>query len=293
MKSLRIALLQISPCGDTDKNLQKGLDACRAARAQGADIALFPEMWSNGYNLYGRPVDAWKAEAIPGDGAFVHSFGALARELDMAVGVTLLERYDGGPRNTLVLFDRHGERKLTYAKVHTCDFDVERSLTPGDGFSVVSLDTACGAVQVGAMICYDREFPESARLLMLQGAELILVPNACPMEINRLAQLRARAYENMLAVATCNYPAAVPDCNGHSTVFDGVAYLPELSGSRDTCIFQADENEGVYVADLNLERLRHYRAEEVHGNAYRRPKKYGLLTDTAVRAPFVRPDRRD
>ena len=44
MKSLRIALLQISPCGDTDKNLQKGLDACRAARAQGADIALFPEM---------------------------------------------------------------------------------------------------------------------------------------------------------------------------------------------------------------------------------------------------------
>ena len=117
MKSLRIALLQISPCGDTDKNLQKGLAACRAARAQGADIALFPEMWSNGYNLYGRPVDAWKAEAIPGDGAFVHSFGALARELDMAVGVTLLERYDGGPRNTLVLFDRHGERKLTYAKV--------------------------------------------------------------------------------------------------------------------------------------------------------------------------------
>ena len=182
MKSLRIALLQISPCGDTDKNLQKGLAACRAARAQGADIALFPEMWSNGYNLYGRPVDAWKAEAIPGDGAFVHSFGALARELDMAVGVTLLERYDGGPRNTLVLFDRHGERKLTYAKVHTCDFDVERSLTPGDGFSVVSLDTACGAVHVGAMICYDREFPESARLLMLQGAELILVPNACPMK---------------------------------------------------------------------------------------------------------------
>ena len=213
--------------------------------------------------------------------------------VDMAVGVTLLERYDGGPRNTLVLFDRHGERKLTYAKVHTCDFDVERSLTPGDGFSVVSLDTACGAVHVGAMICYDREFPESARLLMLQGAELILVPNACPMEINRLAQLRARAYENMLAVATCNYPAAVPDCNGHSTVFDGVAYLPELSGSRDTCILQADENEGVYVADLNLERLRRYRAEEVHGNAYRRPKKYGLLTDTAVRDPFVRPDRRD
>ena len=45
--------------------------------------------------------------------------------------VTLLEEYAGGPRNTLVLFDRFGERKLVYAKVHTCDFDVERELTPG------------------------------------------------------------------------------------------------------------------------------------------------------------------
>ena len=82
------------------------------------------------------------------------------------------------------------------------------------------------------MICYDREFPESARVLMLKGAELILVPNACPMEINRLSQLRGRAFENMLAVATCNYPASVPDCNGGSSAFDGVAYLPELEGSR-------------------------------------------------------------
>ena len=82
--------------------------------------------------------------------------------------------------------------------MHTCDFGAERALTPGDGFYVTELDTACGLVRVGAMICYDREFPESARILMLKGAELILTPSACPMEINRLSQLRARAYENML-----------------------------------------------------------------------------------------------
>ena len=293
MNLLKLALLQIAPGDSLEENLQKGLAVCREAKAKGADIALFPEMWNNGYRLHDRPVAQWQSEAIPVDGAFVSAFSDLAKELGMAICITLLEQFAPAPRNTAVLIDRFGKVQSIYAKVHTCDFDVERNLTPGDGFSVVSLDTACGAVHVGAMICYDREFPESARLLMLQGAELILVPNACPMEINRLAQLRARAYENMLAVATCNYPAAVPDCNGHSTVFDGVAYLPELSGSRDTCILQADENEGVYVADLNLERLRRYRAEEVHGNAYRRPKKYGLLTDTAVRDPFVRPDRRD
>lgn len=288
MKSLSIALLQIAPCGTLAGNLEKGIASCRRARELGADIALFPEMWSNGYHIYDRPVDQWKAEAIPAHSEFVGAFGALAKELGMAIGITFLEQYEGGPRNSMVLFDRFGERKITYAKVHTCGFDVERNLTPGEDFYVATLDTACGEVRVGAMICYDREFPESARILMLKGAELILVPNACPMEINRLSQLRARAYENMLAVATCNYPGSVPDCNGSSSVFDGVAYLPELEGSRDTCILQAEESEGLYLAELDLERLRRYRESEVHGNAFRRPRKYGLLLDEKVEPPFIR-----
>lgn len=293
MNLLNIALLQIAPTGSLAGNLEKGTAACRRAKELGADIALFPEMWSNGYRIYGRPAEEWKAEAISAESEFVRAFGRLAGELDMAVGVTLLEAWEGGPRNTLLLFDRFGERKLTYAKVHTCDFDVERNLTPGEDFYVTDLDTACGPVRVGAMICYDREFPESARLLMLKGAELILTPNACPMELNRLSQLRARAFENMLAVATCNYPDSVPDCNGGSSVFDGVAYLPELAGSRDTCLLQAGGEEGVYLAGLDMDMLRAYRGREVHGNAYRRPKKYALLTDTRIDEPFIRANRRE
>ena len=285
---LKIALLQISPCKTLRENLEKGIISCKAAKEKGADIALFPEMWSNGYNIYDRPVEEWQAEAISIDSEFVRTFGSLARELNMAIGITLLEKHNNAPRNTLVLFDRFGNQKFTYAKVHTCDFSVERNLTPGDDFYVAALDTACGEVKVGAMICYDREFPESARILMLKGAEIILVPNACPMEINRLSQLRARAYENMTAIATCNYPESVPDCNGCSSVFDGVAYLPELNHSRDTCIFQADEKEGVYIAEIDLEQLRNYREKEVHGNSYRRPQKYGILTCTNIDKPFIR-----
>lgn len=288
ISKLKIALLQIAPCKTLEENLEKGIVCCRKAKERGADIALFPEMWSNGYNIYGRHFDEWKAEAISTDSDFINTFGETAKELDMAVGITLLEKYENAPRNSLVLFDRFGKKKFVYAKVHTCDFDVERNLTPGDDFYVTTLDTAIGDVKVGAMICYDREFPESARILMLKGAELILVPNACPMEINRLSQLRGRAYENMTAIATCNYPETVPDCNGGSSVFDGVAYLPELPESRDTCILQADGKEGIYLAELNLEQLRNYRKREVHGNAYRHPKKYGLLTDTKISEPFVR-----
>ena len=183
MTALKIALLQIAPCGTLEGNLEKGIVSCRKAKELGADIALFPEMWSNGYNIYGRPVEEWKAEAISVGSEFVSVFGKLAKELDMAIAVTFLEQYEGDPRNSMILFDRFGRRKITYAKVHTCDFDVERNLTPGEDFYVTTLGTAQGEVKVGAMICYDREFPESARLLMLKGAELILVSNACPMEI--------------------------------------------------------------------------------------------------------------
>ncbi|MCI9406265.1 MAG: carbon-nitrogen hydrolase family protein [Oscillospiraceae bacterium] len=291
MKQLRVALLQLLPGGSLEENRQKGLEGCRRAKAAGADIALFPEMWSTGYDLPKDP-QGLRDRAVPADGEFIQAFGRLAAQLEMAIAVTLLESWDPSPRNTVILFDRHGSRVLTYAKVHTCDFDAERLLTPGDDFPTAELDTAAGPVQVGAMICYDREFPESARILMLKGAELILVPNACPMEINRLSQLRGRAFENMLGIATCNYPAGQPDCNGHSSAFDGVAYLPGQHGSRDICLLEAGGEEGIYQAVFDLEVLRRYRENEVHGNAYRHPGKYRLLTEERIRPPFCRSDYR-
>ena len=291
MRNLRVALLQIAPEMTLEGNLNKGMEYCRKARAAGADIALFPEMWSCGYRIP-EDMEELKAAAVPADGAFVGAFGRLAGELGMAIGVTFLEQYEPTPRNSFCLFDRFGERKLLYAKVHTCDFGDEGRLTPGDDFYVADLDTELGTVKVGAMICYDREFPESARILMLKGAEVVLVPNACPMEINRVSQLRARAFENMMAIATVNYPGTCPDCNGHSTVFDGIGYRPGEAGSRDTLGLEAGEEEGVYLAEIPLDELREYRAEEVHGNAYRRPEKYGLLLLQAVEAPFVREDAR-
>lgn len=292
MNILRIALLQIAPTGRLENNKNKGIEFCKKAKKLGADIALFPEMYSNGYGIYDQSFEEWSAEAVDAEGDFVSSFGKLAKELDMAIGITFLEKYKAGPRNSMTLYDRHGHKMYTYAKVHTCDFSDEKYLTPGDDFYVAELDTHVGSVKVGAMICYDREFPESARILMLKGAEIILVPNACPMEINRLSQLRGRAYENMVAIATCNYPGCVPDCNGHSSAFDGVAYLPQLEGSRDTCLIEADESEGIFMAELDMDMLRDYRKKEVHGNAYRRPEKYSLLTDTLKSEPFLREDSR-
>ena len=292
MKGLQIALLQLHSTETMEGNLQKGLDACRKAKAMGADITLFPEMWSTGYTIP-TSADERTAVAISIESAFVQAFAKLSAELDMAIGITFLEKHSPSPRNTIALFDRFGQLVLHYAKVHTCDFsEEERNLLPGEDFYVADLNTACGNVKVGAMICYDREQPESARILMLKGAEIILVPNACPMEINRLSQLRARAYENMLGIATVNYPKGHPDCNGHSTAFDGMAYLPDENSSRDTLIIEAGQREGIYIADFPIDQMRLYRKNEVHGNAYRHPQKYSLLVSEEITEPFIRPDYR-
>ena len=94
----------------------------------------------------------------------------------------------------------------------------------------------------------------------------------------------------MIGIATCNYPYGQPDCNGHSTAFDGIAYRSDGNGSRDTLIVEAGEEEGIYLAHFPLEDIREYRKREVHGNAYRRPEKYGLLLSEEKYEPFIRND---
>jgi predicted amidohydrolase len=282
MSILRIALLQLTACGtDQAANLRKGLEYCRQAKELGADVALFPEMWNIGYTGYDaaapRAREAWQAQAVGADSQFVREFRHLAHELGMAIAITYLETWPGAPRNSVSLIDGKGEVLMTYAKVHTCDFHtMELGCTPGEGFSVCSLQTRAGPVQVGAMICYDREAPESARILMLEGAELVLTPNACGLDDRRIHQFGTRAFENAMAVAMANY--AEPQQNGRSVAF----------GADGNQLVQADQREGIHLVDLDLDQLRAYRAKTVWGNAFRRPRRYGLLCSQEVGEPFIR-----
>jgi N-carbamoylputrescine amidase len=293
MGAVRVALLQMTGCGaDLDANRAKGEAFCRRARGEGADIALFPEMWSVGMTFFdaGREGarERWLALAVGPEDPFVTHFRDLARELNMAIALTYLEKWEGAPRNSVSLIDRRGRILLTYAKVHTCEFDAEAALTPGDDFPVCELETGQGPLKVGFMICYDREFPESARLLMLKGAELILTPNACTLDEHRVGQFRARAFENMTGVAMTNY--ASPQNNGRSVAFDAVAYPVPEGEARGTLVVEAGGAEGVYLASFDLESLRSYRERESWGNAYRRPRLYRALAADEVLPPFVRRD---
>jgi len=306
MGIIRVALLQMTACGDDQNaNLGKGELFCRGANEMGADIALFPEMWNVGYSLkHLSQYKLWQERAISQKDEFIAHFQALTQELKMAIALTYLEKRDGDLYDSVSIIDWHGKIIMTYAKVHTCDFDLEALLTHGDNFHVCTIDTKIGPVNLGAMICYDREFPESARILMLQGAEIILTPNACPLDSNRIGQFRARAFENMVGVAMTNY--AAPQLNGHSVAFDGMPYKQDGCSTdtpdgmsykqdgrlTDTLLVEAGDKEGIYLAEFDMDKLREYRKHETWGNAYRKPRSYSLLTSLDVQEPFIRTNGR-
>ena len=289
-KLLNVALLQLDPEGaDLEKNMLKGEKFCRLAKNQGADICLFPEMWSIGYSRYHWPgtqytpekynlsFKDWKKKAIDTTHQFIRHFQNLARELEMPIVITYLEKWDPLPRNSATVIDDQGNILMTYAKVHTSDMKaMESQCTPGEDFYVCDLPVNKDTIRLGIMICFDREFPESARVLMLKGAELVLTPNACKLDEKRINQFQTRATENAFGVAMTNYSR--PSQNGHSCAFDG----------NGDSIMVAGEEEGIVFASFDMNEIRKHRKKTIWGNSYRRPQKYKLLLSNEVDSIFVR-----
>ena len=280
-----VALLQIAPFGnDQSRNLAKGLQCCRKAKALGADLAVFPELWNIGFTP--SPIDSqgrqmWMHSAIDQRSTFFQSFTALARELDLNIAITYLEAHRPMPRNTVSVISRRGEVVLNYSKVFICDFGKDELLnrdprvedigcdvncSPGESFDICTLAGTEGEVKVGAMICADREFPEVASQLMLNGAEVIVVPNACTWDDIRTAGLKTRAFENLVAIAMVNYPA--PLNNGNSQAYPCVAW--RNSKPDDTLIAQAGQEEQILLVTFDMEDIREFRRTESWRMNYRR-----------------------
>ena len=298
MNSIKIALIQKSAFpNQPQKNLQLGTQYIKEAKILGADLVLFPEMWSNGYappfeGAFDHPHDqtyeyerqSWLDSAISQHDDYLKEFQQAAKKNQIGVLITSLSKGNNKPRNSAYLINRNGELTLTYDKVHTCDFSLEGLLESGEEFKVCEFD----GIKLGIMICYDREFPESARILMLQGAEIILVPNACDMNPARLNQLSTRAFENMVGVAMANYPG---ENWGHSCAFGPIVFN-ENGDYVDNTLFMADDrSEDIYIVEFDMDAIRDYRQYETWGNAYRKVKAYHQLLDETVQEPFIRKEK--
>jgi predicted amidohydrolase len=291
-KKVNVALLQLSASNDLDENFAKAEKALRDVKEKGADIGLLPELWTIGYEACPDDEDEnknWKQKSIwPGHSEY-DRYLRLAKNVGIAILVTFLESNKQRSEfyNTAVLIDSDGRDILKYRKTHLVDKGWESMFVAGEEFPVASLNTNKGAVKIGIMICYDREFPEVARMLMLNGAEIVLVPNACILESNRIAQFQCRGFENMIGVAMTNYPGSGFD--GRSVAFDGMRKKGE---DYDPLLVMADESESINIARFDIDKLREYREREIWGDAYRRPHIYGALTENNPKAPFKREDAR-
>ena len=287
--NFKVAILQLNAVNDSNKNLIKGIEACKKAKQLGADIAVFPEMWNIGYEMPtgNEDISIWKQKSITEDSDYLLKFKELAKELNMAIAITFLEKTKNLPKNSIIIYDRFGNKILKYSKVHTVDFKMEKYTEPGTDFYVEELDYGRGKVNIGSMICYDREFPESARILMLNGAEIILVPNACYMQKIRLEQLKVRAYENMVGIVTVNYA----NYGGKSSAYSPIVRDINKNELNSEILVMKDK-EDIKIAQFNMNEIREYRSRETLGDAYRKPYAYKQLIEDNVQEPFIREDSR-
>ncbi len=171
---MRLAVCQLRcDAGDDDGRAAAIDGAVRRAAVGGAELVVLPEMAACGYLLQAGHLDR-HAEVADGSGPALTRWRDLARELGVAIIGGFAERMDSGIANAAVVIDAGGAVRGTYRKLHL--FGAEHRLfVPGDqGLPVFEID----GVRVGVLICYDLRFPESARVLALQGADVVAVPTA-------------------------------------------------------------------------------------------------------------------
>lgn len=171
---MRVAVAQLRcDAADDAARLDATLAAIATAAEQGADLVVLPELAACGYRLDARHL-ALRAEPADASGPVLSAWADAARRRGVAVIGGFAEATDGGIANAAAVIGADGNVVGTYRKLHL--FGPEHALfRPGDlGLPVFEV----GATRVGVLVCYDLRFPEAARILALQGAQLIAVPTA-------------------------------------------------------------------------------------------------------------------
>ncbi|WP_394339996.1 agmatine deiminase family protein [Methanoculleus sp. UBA208] len=280
MSTQTIGLIQTAVSEDAGRNLARTLEMARAAIAKGARILCLQELYRAPYFPQYEDTDASAyAETIPGPST--EAFSALAREHGVVIVVPVYERAESGEHyNTAVVIDADGRLLPAYRKVHVPYdplFYEKNYFRPGDRYRVY--DTRHGRIAV--LICYDQWFPEAARTVALQGAEIVFYPTA----IGRIAGeeppegdwreawetvQRGHAIANSVHVAAVNRVGDEGDIRFFGSSFVADAFGNVLSRASET-------DEEVLVVEVDLAGNEAVR-EGWGFFRNRRPETYGALT---------------
>lgn len=269
--TLFVGLVQQSCTADKAGNMEKLAQGIARAAEQGAELVVLQELHNTLYFCQSEDTNLFDlAEPIPGPST--EFYGSLAKKYNIVLVTSLFERRAAGLyHNTAVVFERDGSIAGTYRKMHIPDdpaYYEKFYFTPGDlGFHPIQ--TSVG--RLGVQVCWDQWYPEGARLMALQGAELLIYPTAIgyessdtPQEQERQREAwttvqRGHAVANGLPVIAVNRTGHEPDPTGQTNgiTFWGSSFV---CGPQGEFLHRSPINEEeVVVVEIDLKRSENVR----------------------------------
>lgn len=289
----KLATVQMSMSSVRDENVEKATAKVREAAANGANLILLPELFENLYWCQAEREEYFSWANPVENHPFIPQFQALAKELGVVLPLSFFEKAGQAHYNSLAMIDRSGEILGVYRKSHIPDgpgYEEKYYFNPGDtGFR--AFGTGLGTV--GAGICWDQWYPESARSMALLGAEILLYPTAIgsePLESGGADTkdmwqrvMIGHAVANLCYLGAANRVGA-ETVEGKTQTYYGSSFICDYMGNK---LAEAGrEEETVLYADLDLADARSFRA----GFGFfrdRRPELYGpiMTLDGKTRRP--------
>jgi N-carbamoylputrescine amidase len=287
-REVTVAALQFACGWDIDANIATAERLVRQAAKQGAQIILIQELFETPYFCIEQDSRHLRLATSVADNKAVRHFTKVARELGVVLPISFFEKANNSFFNSIAILDADGGNLGVYRKAHIPNgpgYQEKNYFSPGDtGFMVFDTKFA----RIGVAICWDQWFPETARALALQGAELIFFPTAIGSEPPPALPVNSRdhwqrtqqghAAANLTPVIVSNRigtERALQDPEGLYIKFYGSSFIADPTGAK---VAEAgEEGEAVLTAKFDLSRN-----EELRNNWFvfrdRRPDLYGILT---------------
>lgn len=280
--NVRVAATQLKISWNIEDNLNKAERIVRAAHEQGAQIILLQELFKTPYFCQIENYDYFKLAEAFEESKLIKRFQALAKELEVVLPISFFEKDGNVFFNSLAMIDADGTVVGKYRKAHIptgqC-YEEKFYFSPGDDAFKV-FQTCYGKVGIG--ICWDQWFPEVARILALQGAEIILYPTAIGSEpvLDKDSKdhwqnaMKGHAAANIIPVVASNRVGVEKDTNS-SMEFFGSSFIADESGNIVKVLNRHEE--GLIIHDFDLEAIN---TKRISWGVFRdrRPDLYGRIT---------------
>ena len=290
MRNVTLAATQMACGSDRAENLERAEQLIRRAASQGANVILIQELFETPYFCQDQLPDFFALARTLEDNEGIAKFQSLARELGVVLPFSFFERDNQAYFNSVAMIDAGGEMLGVYRKTHIPDgvgYQEKYYFNPGDtGFRV--WQTKFG--QVGLGICWDQWFPETARCLVLGGAEILLYPTAIGNEPqfpdwdsrdHWQRAMQGHAASNMVPLVASNRIGAEKGKTSEMT-FYGSSFIADETGAK---VAEADRtSETVLTHTFDLDAIRNQRAQWGFFRD-RRPEHYGALVTLTGNSP--------